>query len=95
MRANSATDPYIMVFGITSLNNDIWRQKQEGNWWELPPALSLFRAITLMGVRRGEGARQVNRALEKDRLITSFPLHPLVVVKANAICLVAFHRNKK
>jgi hypothetical protein len=64
------------------------------NWRVLPPTLFLFCAIMPMGVRCGERALQINRTLEKDRLILSFPPNPLVIVKAKAIHLVTFHRNK-
>ncbi len=43
-----------------------------------------------MGVKRGERSQPINQILEKDRLISSFLPHPLVIVKAKAIHLLAF-----
>jgi hypothetical protein len=48
-----------------------------------------------IGVRWGEGAGRIDQTLEKDHSISSFLPHPLVVVEAKAIRLVAFQRNKK
>jgi hypothetical protein len=66
------------------------RREVAGN----PSCAIPFLRHHMMGVKRGEGAQQIDRTLEKDHLISSFPPHPLVIVKAKAICLVAFHRNK-